>query len=161
PSRRGSTGCSSGCRWSAPPSSTSAAASCSSFPSASPPSPPARSTAGRGERAPAGPSWRWRRGSRPSSSGPPRRTPIPRAVTAWPGLRNHLVAAPLAALALPAARLLVPPKGRWGLAVPWLFCGLVAGELLVVHLPFVPPAPRRLAYPVMPPVRFLQEHLGD
>jgi hypothetical protein len=72
-----------------------------------------------------------------------------------------MLAAHLVALALAAALLALRPKERWGRAVPWLFCGLVAGELLLVHLPFVPPAPRRLAYPVMPPVRFLQEHLGD
>ncbi|HEV7506786.1 MAG TPA: hypothetical protein VGS07_17975 [Thermoanaerobaculia bacterium] len=75
--------------------------------------------------------------------------------------RNHTLATHLAALALATLLLALRPKGRWGRAVPWLFCGLVAGELLVVHLPFVPPAPRRLAYPVMPLVRFLQEHLGD
>ena len=87
--------------------------------------------------------------------------PNPQDPTLLAGLRNQMLAVHLTALGLAAALLALRPKGRWGLAIPWLFCGVVAGELLVVHRPFVPPAPRRLAYPVMPPVRFLQEHLGD
>ena len=87
--------------------------------------------------------------------------PNPQDAALLAGFRNRMLAAHLAALALATVLLALRPKGRWGRAMPWLFCGLVAGELLLVHLPFVPPAPRRLAYPVMPPVRFLQEHLGD
>ena len=87
--------------------------------------------------------------------------PNPQDPSLLVGFRNHMLAAHLVALVLAALLLASRPKGRWGLAVPWLFCGLVAGELLIVHRPFVPPAPRRLAYPVMPPLRFLQEHLGD
>jgi hypothetical protein len=87
--------------------------------------------------------------------------PDPQDPARLAGLRNRLLVAHLATLALATALLVMRPRGRWGRAVPWLFCGLVAGELLLVHLPFVPPAPRRLAWPVTPPVRFLQEHLGD
>jgi hypothetical protein len=87
--------------------------------------------------------------------------PNPQDAALLAGFRSRMLATHLVALALATVLLALRPKGRWGRAVPWLFCGLVAGELLLVHLPFVPPAPRRLAYPVMPPVRFLQEHLGD
>jgi hypothetical protein len=87
--------------------------------------------------------------------------PNPQDASLLAGFRSRTLAAHLVALALATVLLALRPKGRWGRAAPWLFCGLVAGELLLVHLPFVPPAPRRLAYPVMPPVRFLQEHLGD
>jgi len=90
--------------------------------------------------------------------------PNPKDPSLLAGFRDHMLAAHLVALALATVLLAVGPKGpkgRWGRAVPWLFCVVVAGELAVVHRPFVPPAPRRLAYPVMPPVRFLQEHLGD
>ncbi len=66
----------------------------------------------------------------------------------------------LVTLALAALLLALRPKGRWGAAIPWLFCGLVAAELLAVHRPALPPGPRRLAYPVTPPIRYLQENLG-
>jgi hypothetical protein len=75
-------------------------------------------------------------------------------------LRIRLLAIHLVTLALAAALLVLRPKGRWGAAVPGLFCGLVVAELLLVHRPALAPAPRRLAYPVTPPLRFLQEHLG-
>ncbi|HEX9943187.1 MAG TPA: hypothetical protein VGG03_14300 [Thermoanaerobaculia bacterium] len=75
--------------------------------------------------------------------------------------RNRMLALHLVTLALAAALLAARPGARWGPAVPWLFCGLVAGELLLVHGPALPPAPRRLAYPVTPPIRFLLENLGD
>ncbi|HEX4960093.1 MAG TPA: YfhO family protein [Thermoanaerobaculia bacterium] len=75
--------------------------------------------------------------------------------------RHRQLAIHLVTLGLATPLLLIRSRGRWGRAVPWLFCGLVAGELLLVHLPAVPPAPRRLAWPVTPPVRFLQENLGD
>jgi hypothetical protein len=87
--------------------------------------------------------------------------PNPQDPALLAAFRGQMLAAHLVALGLATLLLASRPKGRWGRAVPWLFCGLVAGELLAVHLPSVPPAPRRLAYPVMPPVRFLQEHLGD
>jgi membrane protein YfhO len=75
--------------------------------------------------------------------------------------RNQILALHLATLALAAGLLVVRPRDRWRAAVPWLFCGLVAAELLVVHAPGLVPAPRRLAYPVTPPLRFLQDHLGS
>jgi hypothetical protein len=53
---------------------------------------------------------------------------------------------------------LIPRHRRW---LPWALCGVIAAELLVVHGPTVPLAPRRLAYPVTPPVRFLLDHLRD
>lgn len=75
--------------------------------------------------------------------------------------RRGLLALHLSTLALAAALLAAGPKGRWGRTLPWLFAGLVAAELLAVHRPSLPPAPRRLAYPVTPPLRFLQQRLGD
>ncbi|HSS76240.1 MAG TPA: hypothetical protein VLV54_05795 [Thermoanaerobaculia bacterium] len=90
--------------------------------------------------------------------------PNPQDPTLLADFRSRMLAAHLVALVAATCLLAVlpkGPKGRWGRAVPWLFCGVVAGELLLVHRPFVPPAPRRLAYPVTPPVRFLQENLGD
>ncbi len=75
--------------------------------------------------------------------------------------RNRMLALHLVTLVLAAFLLAWRPKGRWGTAIPWLLCGLVAVELLWVHRPAVPPAPRRLAYPVTPPLRFLQERLGS
>jgi hypothetical protein len=77
------------------------------------------------------------------------------------GYRHKMLALHLVTLALAAALLTARPAARWGRAVPWLFCGLVAGELLLVHGPSLPPAPKHLAYPVTPPVRFLLDHLGD
>lgn len=78
------------------------------------------------------------------------------------GLRTQMLITHLVTLALAAVLLSLRPGARWGRAVPWLFCGLIAGELLLVHGSYFPPGSRRLAYPVTPPVRFLQEHLrGD
>ncbi len=87
--------------------------------------------------------------------------PNPQDPSLLADFRNRMLTAHLVALALATALLLLKLPGRWGRAVPWLFCGLVAGELLLVHGPALPPAPRRLAYPVTPPMRFLQENLGD
>ena len=42
----------------------------------------------------------------------------------------------------------------------WLLSLAVMGELLILHQPANPSSPRRLAYPVTPPVRFLQERVG-
>ncbi|HYG63136.1 MAG TPA: YfhO family protein [Thermoanaerobaculia bacterium] len=67
----------------------------------------------------------------------------------------------LGAVALAAATLLLAGRRRWlpwG-PLPWAIAAVVAIELLAVHLPAVPPAPRRLAYPVTPPIRFLLDHL--
>ena len=45
--------------------------------------------------------------------------------------------------------------------MPWAFGALLAVELLPAHGPYVRQAPRRLAYPVTPPMHFLRDHLGD
>jgi hypothetical protein len=42
----------------------------------------------------------------------------------------------------------------------WLLTAVVAGELLLFHLPANPTGPRRLAWPVTPPLRFLLDHAG-
>jgi len=75
--------------------------------------------------------------------------------------RLRLLAIQLTALALAALLLMVRPRERWRPAVPWLFCFLVAGELLLVNGPVLSWGPRRLAYPVTPPLRFLKDHLGS
>jgi len=74
--------------------------------------------------------------------------------------RNSWMAAQLIALALGAALVLARFRERWVRPAAWLLALVVAGELLVLHLPANPSSPRRLAYPVMPPVRFLQERIG-
>ncbi|HXU31957.1 MAG TPA: hypothetical protein VN851_15405, partial [Thermoanaerobaculia bacterium] len=55
--------------------------------------------------------------------------------------------------------LLAVARGRRFL--PALLAPLVAAELLLCHLPANPPAPRRLAFPVVPAIRFLEEHSND
>jgi hypothetical protein len=87
--------------------------------------------------------------------------PNPQNPSVLAEFRLRMLALHLVTLALAAVLLAARPQGRWQIGIPWLFCGLVAAELLVVHRPALPPAPRRLAYPVTPPLRFLQEHLGD
>lgn len=74
-------------------------------------------------------------------------------------LRNRWMGTQLLALALGAGLLLVRPGERR--AVPWLLAAVVAGELLAIHGPANVPSPRRMAYPVTPPIHFLQERLGD
>jgi len=63
----------------------------------------------------------------------------------------------LAFLGLGAAVLLVRDRR----AAAWILPLVVGAELFVLHQPHNPSSPRRLAYPVTPPVRFLQERLGD
>ena len=46
-------------------------------------------------------------------------------------------------------------------AAAWILPLVVGAELLILHLPANPSGPRRLAYPATPPVRFVQERLGD
>jgi hypothetical protein len=75
--------------------------------------------------------------------------------------RGWWLAMHLATLAMAAVLLALRPGGRRARALPWVPCVLVAAELLLLHRPALPPAPRRLAYPETPPVRFLQENLGD
>ena len=55
------------------------------------------------------------------------------------------------------ALLLVAARGRrW---MPPAVAGLVAAELLLLHLPANPPMPQRLALPASPAIRFLQDNL--
>lgn len=56
-----------------------------------------------------------------------------------------------------ATLLLAFARGRW---MPPVFAVLVASELLLAHGPANPPMPARLALPVPPAVRFLQDNLG-
>lgn len=46
-------------------------------------------------------------------------------------------------------------------AAAWILPLVVGAELLIQHLPANASGPRRLAYPVTPPIRFVQERLGD
>src|SRR4029079_2617580 len=46
---------------------------------------------------------------------------------------------------------------RWA---GWAFAGIVAVELLSIHGPANPAMPRRLYFPTLPPIAFLQSHLG-
>ena len=85
--------------------------------------------------------------------------PHPTAPEILAAPRSRLLAIHLGTLAGAAA--LLAFRGKTGRALPWIFCGLVAVELFLVHAPSLPPAPRRLAYPVTPPVEFLQENLGN
>lgn len=71
--------------------------------------------------------------------------------------RNAWLIAQLAFLGLGAAALLVRDRR----AAAWILPLAVGAELLVLHAPANPTSPRRLAYPATPPVRFLQERLGD
>lgn len=71
------------------------------------------------------------------------------------GFRNSWMATQLTALALGSALLFLRFR-----PAAWLLSLVVMGELLVLHLPANPSSPRRLAWPVTPPVRFLQERIG-
>lgn len=71
--------------------------------------------------------------------------------------RNVWMIAQLAFMGLGAALLFVRDRR----AAAWLLPLVVAGELLFLHQSLNPSSPRRLAYPVTPPVRFVQERIGD
>jgi hypothetical protein len=58
-------------------------------------------------------------------------------------------------LGLAALFFLIGFRKRW---MPQAVAGLIAAELLLAHLPANPPMPKRLAYPVTPAIRFLQEN---
>lgn len=84
-------------------------------------------------------------------------------------LRHGWMAAQLAQLALAVGLVLVAlrrpaaaagdrPAAPW---LPWSLAAVAAAELLALNQPANPVNPRRLAYPLMPPIRFLQEHAGD
>ncbi|HVR95398.1 MAG TPA: hypothetical protein VMW27_02215 [Thermoanaerobaculia bacterium] len=89
--------------------------------------------------------------------------PHPQRPELLAGLRQQWLYGQLAVLGLTAALLLIPWRRwhRWRHGQGWALSSVLAVELLVAHLPAHPPAPRRLAYPVTPPVRFLLDHLGD
>lgn len=59
-------------------------------------------------------------------------------------------------LALTLLLLMAARGRRW---MPPAVAGLVAAELLLLHLPANPPMPQRLALPVSPAIRFLQDNL--
>lgn len=69
--------------------------------------------------------------------------------------RNTWMSAQLLALALGTALLLLRLR-----PAAWLLPLVAMGELLVFHQPANPSSPSRLAWPVTPPVRFLQERIG-
>jgi Bacterial membrane protein YfhO len=89
--------------------------------------------------------------------------PAPRTGLVVTGFLAGGLAAQLAALAVAAALLLIGPgagERRAGAAAAG-FALLCAAELLVVHRDANPASPARVAYPVTPVVRFLQENLGN
>ncbi|HEX5720911.1 MAG TPA: hypothetical protein VF179_32445, partial [Thermoanaerobaculia bacterium] len=71
--------------------------------------------------------------------------------------RDAWMIAQIAFVGLGAALLFAPDRR----AAAWILPLVVGAELLILHLPLNPTSPRRLAYPVTPPVRFVQERLGD
>lgn len=75
--------------------------------------------------------------------------------------RNGWMATQLAALAAGAVLLLVRPGERRRRAFTWLLAAVAAAELFAIHGGSNLVSPRRMAYPVTPPIRFLQENLGD
>ena len=87
--------------------------------------------------------------------------PHPTAPEILAAPRSRLLAIHLGTLAGAAALLALRLQGKAARALPWVFCGLVSAELFAIHAPALPPAPRRLAYPVTPPIAFLQKHLGN
>lgn len=118
---------------------------------------------------------RWRRGEGPTQGGHRRRMGIVAALLAglivW-GYLDHVhptlsalfvpmrdawMITQLAFLGLGVAVLLARDRR----AASWILPLVVGAELLILHLPANPSGPRRLAYPVTPPVRFVQERLGD
>lgn len=92
--------------------------------------------------------------------------PYPKNPQYLAGMRQGWMIAQLAVLGLTVALLAwgrPPSEGapRWRRWSLWALPLLIGGELLIAHQPANPTNPRRLAYPVTPPVRFLQENAGD
>jgi len=89
--------------------------------------------------------------------------PSPKTGRVITGFLQGGLAAQLAALGLAAALLLLPSsaRGRRAGGEGLLLAALFAAELLLVHAYVNRPLPERTAYPVTPPVRFLQENLGS
>jgi hypothetical protein len=71
--------------------------------------------------------------------------------------RNVWMITQLAFLGLGAALFLVRDRR----AAAWILPLVVGAELLILNHSVNPSGPRRLAYPATPPVRFVQERLGD
>lgn len=86
--------------------------------------------------------------------------PSPKTGRVITGFLDGGLAAQLAALGAAAVLLWLRP-GRKAAVVAAGFTVLFAAELLLVHWRANPAAPARVAYPVTPPVRFLQENLGS
>lgn len=87
--------------------------------------------------------------------------PHPEIAHALVELRNGWMGTQLAALILGAGLLLVRTAGRRAGVLAWAMAAVVAVELWSFHGDVNLTSPRRLAYPVTPPIRFLQERLGD
>ena len=83
--------------------------------------------------------------------------PDPGDPAALAGLRHGALALQLATLAAAAWWMLRRPR-RPG-AGGWLLATLVAAELLLLHGPINPAAPKRLFYPETAPIRFVRERL--
>ncbi len=78
------------------------------------------------------------------------------------GQRDAWMIAQLAFVGMGAALLLLVHDGhQYRRAAAWILPLAIGAELLILHLPMNPTSPRRLAYPDTPPVRFVQERLGD
>ncbi len=86
--------------------------------------------------------------------------PSPKTGRVITGFLDGGLAAQLAALGAGAALLWLRPGRRTGVIATGLVA-VFAAELLLVHWRSNPAAPTRVAFPVTPPVRFLQENLGS
>jgi hypothetical protein len=60
-----------------------------------------------------------------------------------------------------AAGLALPRPARRARSTPSILCALVALELLVAHWPANPAMPKRLAYPLVPAIAYLQERAEE
>jgi hypothetical protein len=84
----------------------------------------------------------------------------------WMWIQAGFLAAAALLLAWLARRARPPGTGqprrgrrRWAAFASWAFCGLIAGELLLQNAGANPSSSAALAFPVTPPVAFLQRHL--
>jgi len=85
--------------------------------------------------------------------------PSPSDPNALAGFRHAWLAGQLAIL-VATAILLSLPRLRGCRSLPVLLAVLTTAELLAAHGPANPPMPRRLAFPLTPPLAFLRDHLG-
>jgi hypothetical protein len=84
--------------------------------------------------------------------------PSPKTGRVLTGFLEGGLAAQLAALGCAAALLSIRPGARVRAAA---LVAVFAAELLLVHWRSNPASPARIAYPLTPPVRFLQQNLGS